>query len=249
MPLKEEFETTGNLLFRRRSYLTTLLLVIGIIILTNQNLSYPFENHTLDLIWELFCFSISILGLFIRGLTIAFVPRRTSGRNTHKGQVADTLNTTGMYSIVRHPLYLGNFLIFLGILLFPRVWWFIFVYVLTYVIFYERIMFAEEEFLRNKFRQKYLEWSQLTPAIIPNITLWKPPSLEFSYKSILKKEYITFFIITTAFTFLEIVQDFVITGKFVLDPLWCSVFVFGVFTFIILRILRKRTHILHANDR
>ncbi|MGB8874133.1 MAG: hypothetical protein WCC75_12145, partial [Desulfobaccales bacterium] len=41
-------------------------------------------------------------------------PRGTSGRNT-QGQVAETLNTTGIYSLVRNPLYLGNFLIWLGL--------------------------------------------------------------------------------------------------------------------------------------
>ena len=34
--------------------------------------------------------------------------KNTSGRNTHD-QVADSLNTSGIYSIVRHPLYVGNF--------------------------------------------------------------------------------------------------------------------------------------------
>ncbi len=64
--------------------------------------------------WEYFCLGVSFLGLFVRVMTVAFVPRHTSGRNT-KRQIAEDLNTSGIYSIVRHPLYLGNFLIGLGI--------------------------------------------------------------------------------------------------------------------------------------
>ncbi|MGC9453013.1 MAG: methyltransferase family protein, partial [Oceanipulchritudo sp.] len=50
----------------------------------------------------------------------------TSGRNT-KQQVAYSLNTTGFYSVVRNPLYLGNFFMYLGIALFTHHWWLVLV--------------------------------------------------------------------------------------------------------------------------
>ncbi len=56
---------------------------------------------------------ISFFGLALRVIVVGHAPYGTSGRNTRE-QVADTLNTTGMYSIVRHPLYLANYLIILG---------------------------------------------------------------------------------------------------------------------------------------
>ena len=58
--------------------------------------------------------SISVLGFLVRFYTIGTTPKGTSGRNT-KEQVADVLNSSGMYSMLRHPLYLGNYLIWLGI--------------------------------------------------------------------------------------------------------------------------------------
>ena len=60
---------------------------------------------------------------------MGFAPRGTSGRNT-LGQVAEVLNTSGMYSVVRNPLYLGNFVIWLGLALFIKVWWCILIVVL-----------------------------------------------------------------------------------------------------------------------
>ena len=144
MPLIEEFESVGHWLFRWRSYLpliTTVLLFFGL-----QYFSYPLGSHFLDELWELLCLMVSFVGLIIRALTVGWSSNRTSGRHTAQ-QVADTLNTTGMYSIVRNPLYLGNFLMVLGVVIFLRVWWIPFIYVLLFVLYYERIIFAEEMFL------------------------------------------------------------------------------------------------------
>ena len=50
----------------------------------------------------------------IRIYTVGTTPAGTSGRNRDK-QIAEKLNKTGVYSIIRHPLYLGNLLIWLGV--------------------------------------------------------------------------------------------------------------------------------------
>ena len=57
-------------------------------------------------------------------LCVGFTPRGTSGRNTKEGQVAESLNTLGMYSMCRHPLYLGNLLMWLGIVMYMGHLWF-----------------------------------------------------------------------------------------------------------------------------
>ncbi len=100
-------------------------------------------------------------------LTVGFAPKNTSGRNTAAGQMADELNVTGIYSIVRHPLYVGNFFMWLGPVLFLRSVWFTIVFCLVYWLYYERIMFAEEQFLRRKFGDAYDKWSEKVKAFIP----------------------------------------------------------------------------------
>jgi protein-S-isoprenylcysteine O-methyltransferase Ste14 len=72
--------------------------------------------------------------------------------------VAEVLNTTWMYSLVRNPLYLGNFIIWLGLALFINVWWCTIIVILSFILFYERIIFAEEKFLREKFGKTF-KWA------------------------------------------------------------------------------------------
>ena len=121
-------------------------------------------------------------------LVVGYAPVRTSGRNT-RNQIADSLNTTGLYSIVRHPLYLGNFLIGLGISLVSWVWWLPLIYTLLFGIYYERIMFAEEAFLRRKFGGEFEDWAAATPAFWPRISQWRRPALPFSFRNVLRREY------------------------------------------------------------
>lgn len=191
MALREEFERTGNWLFRWRSYLPVLFFGIALLSLRHAK---PLEDNIVQCLWEIFCLSVSHAGLAIRILTVGFSQNRTSGRNT-SGQVAQSLNTTGLYSMTRHPLYLGNFLVWFGVSLFPMVWWLPVLSILIFCIYYERIMFAEEEYLRKKFGETYTEWAEKTPAFIPSFKNYVKHSLPFSSKKVLRKEYDGFFAI------------------------------------------------------
>ena len=125
MALKNEFKNQGDWLFRHRSFLPLLLLPLVILgVFTGHFLK---TGSLIENIYNIFCIIISLVGLGVRIITIGHVPKRTSGINTKK-QIADSLNSTGIYSIVRHPLYLGNFLMWLGIILFVQSLWLIFIF-------------------------------------------------------------------------------------------------------------------------
>jgi protein-S-isoprenylcysteine O-methyltransferase Ste14 len=246
MPLLEEFESSGNWLFRWRSYLPLVSIVLMLYGVTY--FEYPLGLHWLDQLWELICLAISFLGLAIRALTIGTAERRTSGRNTTE-QVADRLNTTGTYSIVRHPLYLGNFLMVLGVVIFLRVWWMPVIYVLLFALYYERIIFAEEMFLRRKFGQAYLDWASKTPAFLPRISQWKNPTLYFSWKKVLRREYHGVVGVVAAMFLLEVAGDIYQGHGFKIDVLWAILLSFTGVWYLIIRFLHKHTAMLRGNGR
>lgn len=115
--LSEEFESNGNWLFKRRSLLPLILLVVVVLGLRSVDQSNHRENR--DHLWEMMCLAVAFCGLAIRIVAIGHAPAGTSGRNT-KRQIANSLSTDGLYSVVRHPLYLGNFFVYLALGLFAH---------------------------------------------------------------------------------------------------------------------------------
>lgn len=237
MAQTEEFKRVGSWLFRWRSFLP--LLTISLFLIAFKNFTYPEGSHTLDILWEILCFAVSFSGLGIRIYTVGHTPKGTSGRRT-KRQKADVLNTTGIYSVVRHPLYLGNFLIWFGISLFIHSFFFSFAAILLFFLYYERIIFVEEDFLREKFGQIFNDWAEETPVFFPRFKNWQKSALPFSLKTALKREYTAFFVIIALFTCLEVIGDFVYKGKWQISWFYALLFFFGLVVYIILRTLKKK---------
>lgn len=248
MPLREEFEQQGTWLFRWRSFLPLLLLPFVFFLFP---VTVRFEERFgtfITGIYETGCIIISFAGMFIRILTVGYIHKDTSGSNTQT-QKAHTVNTTGLYSIVRHPLYLGNFVIALGFALFFRVWWFAVIFILAFWLYYERIMFREEEFLRSKFGDLYTQWASKTPSFIPNPRLWKKPDLGFSFKKVIHRDYIGLFEIIALFTILELLKNYIIFDSLYLQTGWIVFFLCGLVFFIIVRILKKKTRVLDYEEK
>ncbi len=246
MPLIEEFEKSGNWLFRWRSYLP--LLLIFLFALALPRFSYPLGSQSFFNGWSIFCLFVSFTGLAVRILTIGFTPRNTSGRNT-SAQVADLLNTTGMYSFVRNPLYLGNFIIGFGISLLLAVWWVPVIYTLLFALYYERIIFAEEMFLRDKFGQTYLDWATGTPAMIPKFNGWRSPGVQFSFLNIIKREYHGLYAIIVTMVVVLISAAIAAGDGFHLSGQWKRIFWIGTAIYIIVRIIHKKTEWLNVEGR
>jgi protein-S-isoprenylcysteine O-methyltransferase Ste14 len=198
--------------------------------------------------WSVICLVVSLCGLAIRIATIGYTPKGTSGTNT-KRQIADSLNTTGMYSIARNPLYLGNFIIGLGISMLPRLWWFSLLFVLMFWIYYERIIFAEEEFLREKFGRLYLDWSAKTPAFIPNLKTWNRPVLSFSCRKALRNEYKTYYTLATAYCVFDVMDELYLEHRFEMETFWQVMFAVSTLIYLTVRMLKKKTRLLDVDRR
>ncbi|AMQ57861.1 methyltransferase family protein [Algoriphagus sanaruensis] len=251
MALQEELESQGNWLFKYRSFLPLVILILAIPIYLRRDLhpeEYLFyrEEYASFLIY--FGLAVGLAGLIIRIYTVGHTPKNTSGRNTKEGQLADTLNTTGIYSVVRHPLYLGNFLMWLGPAILTGHLWFILSFILMYWVYYERIMFAEEQFLRKKFGDQYLEWSQQVPAFIPKWKGFKKSNLHFSWKKVLRKEKNGLFALFLIFCAFDIC-GVLIHNKPEINLFLASFTTFTGILYFVLKVLKRKTTLLNEVDR
>ena len=249
MSLRNEMEQSGSWLFRHRTYLPLALIPVFFSALTTY--TYLGQRHWINEIWQGVCLAVSTLGLVVRIITVGRAPLGTSGRNTRE-QAANSLTTTGIYSIVRHPLYLGNYLIVIGFALWTHVWWLVVLTTCCYALYYERIMLAEEAFLRRSFGETFEKWSAETPAFIPRLHGWKSSPVSFCWRTVAQREYNAFFEIISVFFIFDLIGDSFAehnwrmnTGKWV----WFGVFLAGFLVFAVLRTLKKRTQLLNVAGR
>ena len=244
MGMREEFEAAGNWLFRRRGYLPLLLFPMLLLAAGGARPWAPGPGAA----WDALCVALALGGLALRVATVGFVPKDTSQRNTGRPQ-AEALNTTGLYSVVRHPLYLGNCLMWLGVALFTRAWWAPVLVGLVFWLYYERIMFAEEEFLRRRFGPDYTAWADATPAFLPRPRLWRPPAERFCLLTVLRREHSGLLALVASLTALKVVSEHASTGRLALDPVWGTALVTTVALCVALRSLKHRTRLLHVEGR
>ncbi|PYM20277.1 MAG: hypothetical protein DMD81_02185 [Candidatus Rokuibacteriota bacterium] len=157
----------GDFFFRWRSYLPFALLPL-VILAVGQ--SRPARGrHGGELGWEIACVLLSLGGLALRAYTVGVAAPGTSGRNTRE-QKAASLNTTGPYSVVRHPLYVANFVIAVGLALFTRAWFLPLVVAALTFGYYACIVQREEVFLRERFGAAFDGWSARVPAVVPTFS-------------------------------------------------------------------------------
>ncbi len=253
MSLHENMIRSGHTIFKWRSYIPLLFIIPLLLALRESaHLEEVFGENEEDL-WVLASFLLSLSGIAVRCFTVGFVPGGTSGRNT-QSQRATHLNTTGMYSVVRNPLYLGNFIIILGVMMSMMVWWLVLIGALGFFIYMERIIMAEEAFLEQTYGAEYNEWRAKTPVIIPNFSLWHAPEMSFSWKTVLKREYNGLLGMATAFFVIEVVKDLFIEREAFSDWLredivWPVLYGLILVFCLTLRFLKKRTGMLKVEGR
>ena len=71
---------------------------------------------------------------------------------------ASSLQTNGIYSISRNPMYVGLTIVYLGVTCFIGNWWNIIPFPLLLLIVQEYIIKSEEKYLEREFGQQYREY-------------------------------------------------------------------------------------------
>lgn len=250
MALIDEMSVQGNWLFRWRSFVPVALFAL-MLPPSLIGLHLPFGSYEFHAVWEWACFGLSMLGLAIRCATVGFVPVGTSGRGTTKLN-ARVLNTTGMYSLVRHPLYLGNYLVGLGVTLVWFDWWAPVIYSLCFWLYYERIMLAEEKYLRSLYGDEFEQWAAHTPSFLPRppqFARWKSPSLPFSFVSMIRREYSTFVLVVTLHAGMECIENFWLEGRLSFGMEWGCILAVTLIVYLLMGLLKKRTELLRVEGR
>ena len=251
MSLAKQLEKQGNWLFRYRGQLPLILFVLVIPVMLCASSEAITTNAQL---WTIIAILVSFAGVVVRAYTIGTTPRGTSGRNT-KEQVAESLNTSGIYSTVRHPLYLGNYLMWIGIVIFTFNIGFVVLVSLMYWIYYERIMMAEEGFLIKKFGNAYEDWSSITPAFIPSLNKFRAPDESFSIISVFRREYSGWLATVIGFAYVDFLRrlpsadyDFNLVSQEWWNC-WMYILIGSVALTLVLRSLKHYTGLLKEEGR
>jgi protein-S-isoprenylcysteine O-methyltransferase Ste14 len=261
MALIQSFQKSGNFLFKYRGQIPLLLFIIGVpYLLLNNTCLYSLLaqqdncSRIFITIITIVAVIISLIGFLIRIYTIGTTPHGTSGRNRDK-QVAEQLNSTGIYSVVRHPLYLGNYLMWAGLLIFTMDISLFLLISLIYWIYYERIMLVEEQFIESRFGAQFQLWANRTNAIFPSFKHYEKTTIPFSVKPALRREYSGLF--AMSFTY-AVVDYFTYCRIWWLLPArapfqWIrpSLYVLAasLFIMLILRTLKHHTSLLKEAER
>jgi len=247
MTVMETLARQGDWFFRWRSYLPPAM-AFTLFPLALFQMQYPFGSYRAYELRTLLCLLISLGGMTFRFVIAGYIPQGTSGTNTRE-QKAVSLNTTGIYSVVRHPLYLGNLLIWLGLAGFTGLWWFVLLVACLFCLFYERIMVAEENFLATQFGEEFYAWARETPAFIPRWRSWRPSPLPFSWRAAVRREYRGFIAVLVSYYVLMLVGTLVVEGRLYASWWVNTLLAITLQAYIGVRYVKKQTRFLEVEGR
>ena len=146
--------------FRNRGYIP---IPLAIIILT-------FASLKIELL------PIGVI-LVVTGELLRLNGVRYAGGETRTLKVgASALCSSGPFAYLRNPLYLGNVIIYAGMVLIAGgefVWILLPVTLTFFFLEYGLIISLEEETLRKKFNEEYGEYLSMVPRLIPRVSPWK----------------------------------------------------------------------------
>jgi protein-S-isoprenylcysteine O-methyltransferase Ste14 len=173
--------TIGNFLFRYRNGLFPLAYALLL-----------FKSHPVMADYRLAAligFLVALIGQLLRVITIGleYIKRGGRGRQVY----ADKLVQGGVFAHCRNPLYVGNFLILLGVALASNSVLFLGVVIPFFAFAYCAIIAAEENYLRNKFGEEFEQYCASVNRFVPNFSGFRHTieGMHFNWRRLITAEY------------------------------------------------------------
>ena len=114
---------------------------------------------------------IAALGIALRGWAAGLI---------HKDR---ELSTAGPYAHTRNPLYLGSFLIGLGVTVGAGRWELLLLFGVCYALVYGTVIRQESRALEQRFGDRYLRWAREVPLFLPRLARYRgEPAGRFTFE-------------------------------------------------------------------
>ena len=239
MRLIDKMIQMGHFSFKYRGQIPLIIFILAIPIINSSNQMIIMSEKSLLIIKSIGVF-VSFIGLLIRYFTVGTTPLNTSGKNRNH-QIADELNTRGIYSMMRNPLYFANYIIWIGLGIYSTSYIFLIIQSLFFYIHYQKIILVEEKFLEKKYGEIYISYMQKTPIFLPNILLYKKNNFNFSIQSILKEEYSATLSTILSFIYIDVLLNLTSTEIITNESLnkYCIILVLSIGLTVILKTYKK----------
>lgn len=144
--------------------------------------THPYES-SLDVLLDVLGVAVTAAGLALRAWAVGHAGPHTRSYKLR----APRLVTSGPYAHVRNPIYLGNLIIALGVVIMAESWIALAILLVGFSVQYGAIVSLEEEFLTRAFGQRYEEYCRQVPRWLPRLTSARSEAGGFSWRAIRKE--------------------------------------------------------------
>lgn len=224
----------GNFLFRNRNGIFPLFYLM-LFIPSPEVFQNPITAMVIG-------FSITVIGQLIRVITIglAYIIRGGVDRRVFAAELV----TAGLFAHCRNPLYVGNIFILAGLGIASNSLLFMAACTPLFVFFWQAIVLAEENYLQNKFGERYAEYCKKVSRWLINFkgignTL---RSIPFKWKRVIIREYNSTYLWLTGAVLIVMKHFYYHDDRFDLHlnlPIFISIIVGLMILYLFTRYLKK----------
>lgn len=139
--------------------------LLSLLIIVTGFLFYFSHFYSENRFWDTVFNFIGFMGIF-KGVMLRMAARAHKKRFSQK---SEELVTTGLYGLVRNPMYLGTFNIGLGFAFLLWPWWMAPVFAIIFYWRFDQEIKIEEAKLEKQFGKVYAEYCRAVPRLFPHV--------------------------------------------------------------------------------